>query len=448
MKKNFDLFVIGGGSGGVRAARVAASKGLKVGLAEGWNLGGTCVNRGCVPKKLYSYASHFNEEVEIMQSFGWKIENINFSWQKLVFNKKKEITRLNNIYKSLLSNSGVETFDSYACFKNNSQLLIEKKSISFKRLIIAVGGRAVRPNIPGSELMITSDEIFDIEKLPKKILIIGGGYIAVEFASIFNGLGVDTTICIRSDKILRGFDEECTFFLKNEMKKKGIKFINRKSPEELINKNNELIVRFDDDELQKFNMVMAATGRKANIEKLKLQNTDIKIDSNGSIIVNDFFESSCKNIYAIGDVIDRVQLTPVAISEAMLLISNIVDNQKNKHSYKDIPTAIFSNPNMAFVGLNEELAKKKFQKIEVYVSEFKPLKLSMSSLNEKVFIKLIVDGSTKDVLGLCYVGNEAAEVIQGFAVAILKGIKKEDLDRTIGIHPSSAEEIVTLKQKR
>ena len=444
---NFDLFVIGGGSGGVRAARLAGSKGLKVGLAEGWDLGGTCVNRGCIPKKLYSYSSHFNDEVEIMKSFGWSTNGVSFNWTSLVENKNKELKRLNNIYNNLLSNAGVEVFSEWASFKNNNTIeLSNGLNINAKNILISVGGEPVIPEIKGSNSIITSDEAFDLKKLPKNILIMGGGYIAVEFASIFNGLGVDTTICIRSNTILRGFDEQTVLFLKDEMEKKGIKFLFESTPKEITKKNEIYSVDINNKEYN-FEVVMAATGRKSNTKKLKLEKTDIKTNENGSIIVNDYFETSSKNIFAIGDVIDRVQLTPVAINEAVYFIKNLEQTNKDVFKYKNIPTAIFSNPNMATVGLSEELARKKYETIDVYVSEFKPLKFTLSNINERVFIKLIVEKTSDRVVGLHYIGNDAAEIVQGFSVAIVSGLKKSDFDRTVGIHPSSAEEIVTLKQK-
>ena len=448
----YDLFVIGGGSGGVRASRLASIEGLKVGLAEGWDIGGTCVNRGCIPKKLYSYASHFNEEVEIMNSFGWSINQLDFDWKSLVENKKKELTRLNGIYNNLLKNAGVEVFNLWASFLDKESIeLSDGTIIKSKKFLIAVGGEPIVPNIKGSEFIITSDEAFDIESLPSSILIMGGGYIAVEFASIFNGLGVETTVSVRGDKILRGFDEECVSFLVNEMKKKGIKFIFNNSPIAIshskVSNDKQFNVQFKDDTYQ-FSKVMAAIGRRPMIKDLGAEKAGIDLTSKKSIIVDEFFQTSNKNIYAIGDVIDKVQLTPVAINEAIILIKNLTKNQGFTFKYRNIPTAIFSNPNMATVGMSEESALEKFKEIDVYISEFRPLKLTLSKSDEKVFIKLIVDCETEKVIGLHYIGSDAAEIVQGFSVAIVSGLKKRDFDNTIGIHPSSAEEIVTLREKR
>ena len=444
-KYDFDFFVIGGGSGGVRAARVAAARGLKVGLAEGWDLGGTCVNRGCVPKKLYSYSSHFFDEYKLMSSFGWKVSRPSFSWNNLVRNKKKELKRLTLIYKNLLTNSGVEVFKNYATFLDPNTVKVNSMIINSKKFLIAVGTKPKKLNFNASKNIITSDDAFDIKKLPNKILILGGGYIAVEFASIFKGLGVDVTISIRSKNILKGFDDDVVDRLTNSMKEKGIKFINETFPTDISFKNKNFYVSFKKGSTQKYDLVMEALGRVPNIESLNLKAAKVKVSKNNSIIVNNHFKTSNKNLFAIGDVIDRVQLTPVAIAEAMNLVENMFRKTKKKFHYNNIPTAVFSNPNYAFVGLTEADARKKYKKIEVFTSSFRPLKLSLSKLNEKVFIKLIVNKLNDKILGLHYLGENAAEIIQGFSVAVVKGLKKADLDETIGIHPTSAEEIVTLK---
>jgi len=442
---NFDLFVIGGGSGGVRAARYASSRGLKVGLAEGWDLGGTCVNRGCVPKKLYSFSSHFSDEIELMQSFGWSVKKFNFSWNKLVENKKKELKRLNGIYRSLLSNSGVTVFKGFASFLNKQSLKVSGNIIFSKKIILSVGSKPRKLIFSDPDYTITSDEAFDIKKLPKSILILGGGYIAVEFASIFNGLGVDTTICIRGNKILRGFDEDVSIFLMNQMEIKGIKFIKENFPKKIIKNKDFFDVIFKNNK-KKYNLVMQAIGRDPNLELLKIDNVGINLNKNGSIAVDDYFETSIKNIYAIGDIIDRVQLTPVAIAEAMNLVENILEKRRKKFQYNNIPTAVFTNPNFACIGYTEKEAKKKFKKIDIFESKFKPLKFSLSQFKEKVFIKLVVNSKDNKILGIHFVGENAAEIIQGFSVAVVNGLTKDQLDKTIGIHPTSAEELVTMKK--
>lgn len=444
-EEKFDLFVIGGGSGGVRAARVASSNGFKVGLAEGWDLGGTCVNRGCVPKKLYSYASHISDDFDLMSSFGWSVSSKKFSWQKLVDNKKKELARLSKIYSSLLINSGVKLYKGYASFSDPNSIKIGNKIISSKNFLIAVGTTPKKLNFLASNEIVTSDEAFDLKELPKSIMILGGGYIGVEFASIFNGLGVDTTICIRGNKILKGFDDDVVDHLMNNMKEKGVKFITGEFPYEIEKKGNLFYANFKKSKTKEFHLVMEAVGREANIENLNVKAANIKTSKNSSIIVNDYFQTSNKNIYAIGDVIDRIQLTPVAIAEAMTLVQNFKRKKKQKFDYNNIPTAVFSNPNFACVGYTETEAKKKFKNVEVFKSDFRPLKLSLSDLKERIFLKLITNKSNDKVVGLHYLGENAAEIIQGFSVALVKGLKKRDFDKTVGIHPSSAEEIVTLK---
>ena len=445
MKKyKFDFFVIGGGSGGVRAARYASSLGMKVGLTEGLDLGGTCVNRGCIPKKLYSFASHFLEEQEIMKSFGWDIKKTKFNWSRLVSNKEKELKRLTEIYNSLLDKSGVTIFKKWAKFSNDGLILSNDTIVEAKYFLVAVGGYPRILDIKGKEFCITSDEAFDLKKLPKKILIVGAGYIAVEFASIFNGLGVNTTICSRSGKILTDFDDEISTFLKTQLLSKGIKFLDKKTPLEVKKYKNTLLVHFKDFK-EKYDQVMFASGRIPHTKNLNLNEANVKVLKNGAIKVDDYFETSRKNFFAIGDVIDKIQLTPVAISEAMLLVDNLFKKKKKKFSYTNIPTAVFSNPNLATIGLTEAIARKKFKNIIVFKSVFRPLKLTLSKSDEKVFIKLIVNKVNNVVLGLHYVGPDAAEIVQGFSVAIVNGLKKSDFDRTIGIHPSSSEEIVTLR---
>ncbi len=444
MASKFDLFVIGGGSGGVRAARYASSLGIKTGLAEGSLLGGTCVNKGCIPKKLYSYASHYSDELNLMRSFGWQIDKSKFSWNKLVKNKKKEISRLNNIYQSLLENSKVKIFRGYAEFVNQNTLKVGKTYIQPKNILIAVGTKPRELNQFSNVNLLSSDGAFDLKNLPKNILIMGGGYIAVEFASIFNGLGVNTSLCIRGERILSDFDEEISEFIMQQMQEKGVEILVEDFPKQIELKEKSYKVFFK-NKIRRFETVMGALGRVPNISKLKIKNAKIKLNSKGAIQTNDFFKTSAKNIYAIGDVIDKVQLTPVAISEAMTFVNNLKSSYKKKFNYKNIPTAVFSNPNYAFVGLSEKEAKKIYKKIKVYKSNFRSLKFSMSNSNEKVLIKLIINASNEKIIGLHYVGENAAEIIQGFSVAVVNGLTKSQLDKTIGIHPTCAEEVVTFK---
>ena len=444
MALKFDLFVIGGGSGGVRAARYASSLGINTGIAEGSRLGGTCVNKGCIPKKLYSFASHYSEELNLMRSFGWKIDKSKFSWNKLVKNKKKELFRLNNIYQNLLENSKVKIFEDYAEFVDQNTLKVGNKYIQSKNILIAVGTKPRELNKFSNVNILSSDEAFDLKKLPKNILIMGGGYIAVEFASIFNGLGVNTSLCVRGKRILSDFDKEISEFIMQQMQEKGVKIIVEDFPEKIQLKQKGYQVFFK-NKTRRYEKVMGALGRVPNISKLKIENAKIKLNLKGAIHTDDLFKTSAKNIYAIGDVIDKVQLTPVAISEAMTFVNNLKSSNKKKFNYKNIPTAVFSNPNYAFVGYSENEAKKIYKKIKVYKSQFRSLKFSMSNSKEKVLIKLITKASNDKIVGLHYAGENAAEIIQGFSVAVVNGLTKSQLDKTIGIHPTCAEEVVTLK---
>ena len=446
MSKNlFDLFVIGAGSGGVRAARIASTKGLKVGLAEGWDLGGTCVNRGCVPKKLYSFSSHFSDDFDLMKSFGWSSSKIKFSWKSLIKNKKNEILRLNNVYDSLLKKSGVKIFKNYAAFLNKDSLIVGKKTVFSKNFLIAVGTKPKRMNFSALKSIKTSDDIFDIKELPKKLLILGGGYIAVEFASIFNGLGVNTKISIRGKQILKGFDHDMVEKLMNQMQIKGIKFELENFPTDIYRKGKKFIVCFRNGSSDEFDLVLEAVGREPNLDKINLGNVNVKVNENSSIIVDNYFRTSQKNIFAIGDVIDKIQLTPVAIAEAMNVVHNLQSKKKIKFNYQNVPTAVFTNPNFACVGMTEETARRKVKNVKVFTSEFRPLRFSMSKLKDKVFVKMIINSKNEKILGLHYIGESAAEIIQGFAIAIVNGLTKSEIDKTIGIHPTSAEEIVTLK---
>ena len=441
----YDFFIIGGGSGGVRAARYASSQGYKVALAEAYDLGGTCVNRGCIPKKLYSYASSFHDEINIMKSFGYTVSTPKFSWMKLVKAKKKELKRLNNIYEKLLSESNVKLFKGYASIFDKDKVSVGNKILSAKKIIIAVGTTPKKIQFECSKSIITSDDVFDLQVLPKNILILGGGYIAIELASIFNGLGVNTSISLRGNSILNGFDKEVTLFLENQMKLKGVKIINKNFPEKITRNKDYFNVIYKNNCKNKYDLVLEAVGRVPNLEKLNLHKIGIKQNDRGFIKVDKMFRTNVKNIFAVGDIIDKVQLTPVAIAEAVWLIDN--HNKKNfkNFDYKNIPTAVFSNPNFASIGLSENDAKKKKISYKVFRSEFRPLKHSLSKSKEKVFIKIIINSINQKILGIHYVGENAAEIIQGFSVAVVNGLTKHQLDKTIGIHPTSAEELVTMK---
>ncbi len=448
----YDLVVIGAGSGGVRAARMAAQAGQKVAVIEYQALGGTCVNIGCVPKKLFVYASHFSETFEDARGFGWQSSESSFSWQSLLKNKNEEIERLNSIYGTLLENAGVELIRGKATLVDEHQVAIDGGNrIYGERILIATGSTPFVPDIAGKEWVDTSEEMFYLEELPKKILIVGGGYIAVEFAGIFNGLGVDTHLVYRGDLFLRGFDMDVRKSLYKEMSQKGIQISFGDNVQQVKKIDSTLQVNFESGALASFDRVLYATGRIPNTQSLGLENVGVETDQ-GAIVVNDTFKTSVDSIYALGDVIDRVQLTPVAIEEAMILVNHLYGDGSREMDYSNIPSAVFSQPNFASVGLTEEdaieLSTKKGFELDVYVSDFKAMKFSLTENPERTFMKLLVNRNTDKVLGAHMLGDSAAEIIQGIAIAIKAGATKKDFDATIGIHPSSAEEFVTLRTAR
>jgi len=444
-KFDFNLFVIGAGSGGVRAARIASSFGAKVAIAEERYLGGTCVNVGCVPKKLLVYASRFSEEFKSCVGFGWDFDNSRFSWKQLIANKNNEIKRLNQIYERLLNDAGVELIHGKAEMEDANTLRVNNQTYSAERIFIATGGWPTKPDIPGNEYAITSNEAFNLESLPERIVIAGGGYVAIEFAGIFNGLGVETIIIYRGPLILRGFDEELRKFVSNEIEKKGIKLILNTTIESIKNANNICNVHLSDGDVIETDKVMFATGRKPNTSDLGLENIGIKLDNQGAIIINQDYQTSSPSVYAIGDVTNRYNLTPVALAEGMALAKTLYAHDLSPVSYNNIPTCVFCQPNLASVGLTEEDARKQINNISVYKSEFKHLKHTMTDIDEMTFMKLIVDSQTDKVIGAHMVGEDAGEIIQGISIAMNAGVTKSQFDTTIGIHPTAAEEFVTMR---
>ena len=445
MTYDYDMFVIGAGSGGVRAARLSANYGAKVAIAEDRYYGGTCVNVGCVPKKLFVYASHFSEEFNIANSFGWTIDNKNFDWHRLLTNKNKEIERLNTVYKHILDKAGVNIIDGRAVLEDEHTVHINGKKITAETILIATGGWPSVPDFPGREYVITSNEAFFLDKLPKRIVIVGGGYIAVEFAGIFHGLGVETTLVYRGPLFLRGFDHDLRENLANEMQKKGINLIFNNNITEIKRINKQYNVRLTNAETQNTDIVMYATGRIPNTKNMGLENAGVKLNENGAIIVDENYRSSASSIYAIGDVTDRVNLTPVALAEGMALARTLYDKKNTRVDYSIIPTCVFSQPNLGTVGLTEEQAKEKYAEIDIYKSRFKPMKLSLTDSEEKTFMKIIVDKKTDRVIGVHMIGPDAGEIIQGIAIALRAKATKEIFDTTIGIHPTAAEEFVTMR---
>ncbi|MBX2807701.1 MAG: glutathione-disulfide reductase [Cellvibrionaceae bacterium] len=447
MTYDYDLFVIGAGSGGVRASRIAAQLGAKVAVAEELFLGGTCVNVGCVPKKLFVYGSHFSEEFEAAAGFGWTVPAADFDWTRLRDNKTDEIARLNGVYEKLLHNAGVTLINGRATILDPHSVNVGGQRYTAERILIAVGGWPVVPDIPGKEHILSSNEVFYLETFPKRIMVVGGGYIAVEFAGIFNGLGSETHLLYRGDLFLRGFDRDLREFTASEMRKKGVNLaFNTRITTIVKQADNRLLVTLNTGETQQVDAVMYATGRKPKTANLGLENTQITLTDKGSIPVNNDFQTAQPSIYAVGDVIDRVQLTPVALAEGMALAKNLYGQGGQQVDYDFIPTAVFCQPNIATVGYSEAQAQEKFSQIAVYKSEFKPMKHTLSGLDERTFMKLLVDVKTDRVVGCHMVGADAGEIIQGLAVAMKAGATKADFDHTIGIHPTTAEEFVTMRE--
>ena len=441
----YDLFIIGGGSGGIRAARISSNLGARVALAEESDLGGTCVNVGCVPKKLLFYASHFAEDFNNSNYYGWSFDNKKFNWNKLIKNKNIEIERLNNIYKKMLLDASVDIFSGHASLVDSNTIQIGDKLISSKNILISTGGYPFIPKITGNDHVFTSNEAFFLKSLPKKIIIVGGGYIAVEFASIFNELNVETHLIYRGSLFLRGFDKDLREQLKNEMIKKGINLKFNTEIEKISKKNNNLTIKLTSGESLNASHVMYATGRMPNSTNMNLDQVGVKLDKNNAIKVNKFYQTNLSSIYAIGDVCNRHNLTPVALAEGSILANNLFNKKNDTLNYNNIATCIFSQPNVATVGLSEEEAKKKYDDIKVFKSSFTPMKLTLTKSDEKNFIKLIIDKETDLVIGAHLVSDNAGEIIQGIAIAIKSGATKKIFDETIGIHPTIAEEFVSMR---
>jgi glutathione reductase (NADPH) len=447
---DFDLFVIGGGSGGVRAARMAGQRGARVGLAEVADLGGTCVNVGCIPKKLYSYAAHFAESFEESHGFGWEGAAPVFNWETLKTNRAKEIKRLNGIYGNLLDGAGVKSIKGWATLVDRQTVKVGDKHYRAKNILIATGGTALVPALDGHEHVVTSDNMFDLNPFPKRLLVVGAGYIACEFASIFNGLGSRVTQIHRGDKVLTGFDEDVRSFIAAEMTKTGVSFKFKTEVAAITKKSDGLQIKTKDGEDLTVDAVLYATGRIANASGLGLGAVGVDITAAGAIKVNEHYQTSVPSIYALGDVTARVQLTPVALGEAMVVVDHLFGPAEGKAqrsmSYEFIPTAVFTHPNIGTVGYSESQARDKFDKVSVYRADFKALKHTLSGSTERTLMKLLVDDATDRVIGLHMVGPDAGEVVQGFAVAMKAGATKAIFDSTIGIHPTMAEEFVTMRE--
>lgn len=454
----FDLVVIGAGSGGVRAARMAAQAGKKVAVVERAALGGTCVNLGCIPKKLYAYAAHYAADFADAAGFGWHLESApRFDWTQLQERRRVEITRLNQVYQSLLQNQGVQIIRGSARLsQEKGQVLVDDGGpglrLQAQHILLASGGRPQMPDaaeVEGIEHALHSDQIFDLSPFPQRLLVVGGGYIACEFACIFHGLGAQVTLAYRGEQILRGFDDDLRDFLAKDMRRSGLDLRLHTQPRRLEKTaSGKLEVDFADGTRQEYDAVLYATGRVPNTAGLGLEQAGIALQANGAVQVDAHFQSSRADVYAVGDLIARLQLTPVALAEAMVLVDQLYGTGQKEMDYKLIPTAVFTTPNLATVGLSEAQARAAYANVKIFSSEFKPLKHTLSGNGERCLMKLVVDADSDKVLGLHMAGADAGEIVQGFAVALKAGATKAVFDATIGIHPTAAEEFVTMRNAR
>ena len=448
---DYDLFTIGAGSGGVRASRLAASYGAKVGVAEEYRVGGTCVIRGCVPKKYLVYASEYGHGFEQAKGYGWSADNVAFDWAKLIANKDNEIDRLNGIYIRNLKNAGADIYQSRATLKDEHTIPLEAegRDVTAERILIATGGAPwVDESVPGHELGITSNEAFHLEKLPKHVVVAGGGYIAIEFACIFKGLGCDVCLVYRGEDILRYFDADISTQVHKELQRQGIRVITQAVFEKIEKlKGDEKRVHLSTGQHIDTGLVFWAVGRKAATHNMGLEKAGVETDKNGAIKVNEQSQSSVPNIFAVGDVTNRVNLTPVAIREGAAFAETFYNNNPTTMDYRFIPKAVFSQPPVGSVGYAEHEARKEFKNIDIYKTDFRSMKHMLTGSQERVLMKLVVNGDTNRVLGCHIVGADAAEMIQCVAIAVKAGLTKQDFDDTVALHPTIAEELVTMKTK-
>ncbi len=443
---DYDLITIGGGSGGVRASRLAAAGGARVALIEQSHLGGTCVNAGCIPKKLFSYAAHFASDFNDAAGYGWDVGARSFDWPRLIANKDREIARLNGVYAQLLDAAGAEVIHARGHLVDGHTVEAGGRRMSARHILVATGSRPVVPQVPGAELAITSDQAFHLERLPQRVIMVGGGYIAVEFASIFNGLGSRVTLVHRRAQILRGFDDELGSVLAEEMAARGVTLRLNSRIVRIERAQNALAAHLEGGEVLVADAVMYATGRAPNTRDMGLEQAGVALSDNGAITVDGFFTTSVPSVYAIGDAIDRMMLTPVAIAEGAALVQALFKGGPRRMDYENVPTAVFSHPNVGTVGLTEAEARSRHGAVKVFKARFRPLKATLSGSPERMFMKLVVEPVTDRVLGAHMVGDSAGEIIQGVAIALKCGATKSQFDATIGIHPTSAEEFVTLRE--
>lgn len=445
---DFDLFVIGAGSGGVRAARIAAQHGARVAIAEESRFGGTCVIRGCVPKKLLMYTSQIGRNLAEANAFGWQVESFAHDWTAMMAAKNAEIDRLEKVHEQLLLNAGVTQFQARATIAGPHLVEMGGKCVTAKVILIATGARAVKPDVSGADLMITSDDVFEMNTMPQRIAIVGAGYIACEFAGIFNGLGSRVTLLCRGEQVLRGFDDELRAHLGVEMAGSGIDVKLGVDVKSVTRTGGTLLVKMSNGDTIEVDAVLAATGRQPNTWNLGLQAAQIELTEAGAIKVDQYSATTRPDVYAVGDVTNRLNLTPVAIHEGHAFADTVFGATPRTISYDCVPFAVFSQPQVAAVGLTEKLARERFGKVQIYASSFKPMRTAMSRGSDRALVKLVVDEATEKVLGAHIVSSDAAEIIQGIAIAMNAGATKRDFDRTIGVHPTLAEEFVTLRSPR
>jgi glutathione reductase (NADPH) len=444
---DFDLFTIGAGSGGVRASRMSASFGAKVGVAEELYLGGTCVNVGCIPKKLLVYASHYSGDFTDARAYGWSASEPRFDWATLIENKNKEIARLNGVYRRILGDAGVEILDGHAEVVDPHTVALNGRKITARYILAAVGSWPVVPKFPGSEYAITSNEAFYLPRLPESVIIVGGGYIGVEFAGIFHGLGARTVQLYRGPLFLRGFDDDIRSTLAEEMRKRGIDLRFNADISRIEKVGDRLHATLADGSVIHADQILYATGRLPKTLRLGLDRAGVKMKASGAVMVDAYSKSNINNIYAIGDCTDRMMLTPVAIAEGMAVANTLFNDKPTRPEYLNVPTAIFSIPNGATVGLTEAQARQANFKVDIFKTSFRPLRHTLTGRDERTMMKLVVDQPSDRVLGCHMVGPDAGEIIQGLAVAVNCGATKAQFDATVGIHPTAAEEFVTMRTK-
>ena len=444
---DYDLFVIGAGSGGVRASRVAAGHGAKVVVCENYRIGGTCVIRGCIPKKLMTYAAHYAEDFEDAEAYGWTVGPRSFSWPKFIANKDTEIDRLNKIYIRLLGDAGVEMIEGAGRLTDPHTVDIDGRKVTAETILIATGGWPTMPDVPGIEHAVTSNDVFQLEEQPRRIVVVGGGYIACEFAGIFNGLGSEVVQLYRGAQILRGFDDDVRNTLAQEARKKGVDLRVEANVSRIGKVGSHFEVTCTTGTVIETDLVLYATGRAPSTKGLGLEEAGVKLKKSGAVAVDEWSRSSVANIYAVGDVTDRLNLTPVALNEGLAFAETVFGGNERKMDHRTVAYAVFSQPSVSCVGLSEADARAEYGDVDIYKSTFRGLKHTLTGREELTMMKIVVDAASQRVLGLHMVGPEAAEIIQGLAVAVKMGATKAQLDATVGIHPTAAEEFVTMRQK-